>query len=173
MPHLDAYKESASASPFFPIEDDKMPSKKYHILMSAVMFPINGLWMQYMYLNLTKNWACRWWFRRKYCTVKDGIQTYYFIADKSCLLFTIILKVLSGWEVIKTQGKCIKSYKIFWKDFCGWAKPHLSEGQLLKLFQALGFQTPWITIFRFHAQRSWETNFLVPWKFMGTHFYFF
>ena len=42
--------------------------------------------------------------------------------------------------------------------------------------QALGFQIPWITIFLFRAQRSWETignNFLVLWKFMGTHFYFF
>ena len=33
--------------------------------------------------------------------------------------------------------------------------------------QALGFQIPWITVFQFRAQRSWETignNFLVPWK---------
>ena len=38
--------------------------------------------------------------------------------------------------------------------------------------QALGFQILWMTIFWFHAQRSWETipnNFLVPWKFKGTH----
>ena len=48
---------------------------------------------------------------------KMASKLYYFIADKSCLLFTIILKVLSGWEVIKTQGKCIKSYKNFLKDF--------------------------------------------------------
>ena len=40
------------------------------------------------------------------------------------------------------------------------------------LTQALGFQFPWKTIFQFGAQISWETNsnnFLVPWKFMGTH----
>ena len=40
--------------------------------------------------------------------------------------------------------------------------------------QALGFQFPWTTIFRFCAQRLWETitnNFLVPWKFMGTLFF--
>ena len=51
-------------------------------------------------------------FCRKYCTIKDAAQTYYFIANKSCFLFSIILKVLSlsRWEVIRTQGKCIKSY---------------------------------------------------------------
>ena len=41
--------------------------------------------------------------------------------------------------------------------------------------QALGFQFPWTTIFRFCAQRLWETitnNFLVPWKFMGTLFFY-
>ena len=35
-------------------------------------------------------------FRRKHCTIKDGAQTYDFIVDKSCLLFSIILKVVSG-----------------------------------------------------------------------------
>ena len=38
--------------------------------------------------------------------------------------------------------------------------------------QALGFQFPWKTTFRFCAQTSRETisnNILVPWKFMGTH----
>ena len=49
--------------------------------MSAVTFPINGLWMQYF----TKNWAYDG-FRRKYCTIKDGAQTYDFIADKSGLI---------------------------------------------------------------------------------------
>ena len=44
-------------------------------------------------------------FRRKYC--KDGAKTYDFIADKCCLLFSIILKVLHGWEVIRTQGKIL------------------------------------------------------------------
>ena len=51
-----------------------------------------------------KKWALP--FRRKYCTMKDDAQTYDFIADKSCLLFSIILKVLRWWEVIRTQGKC-------------------------------------------------------------------
>ena len=36
-------------------------------------------------------------FRRKCYAIKDDAQTY-FIADKSCLLFSIILKVLSGLE---------------------------------------------------------------------------
>ena len=72
-----------------------------------------SLWMQYF----TKNWACMQSFHRKYCTIKDGTQTYNFIADKSCLLFAIILDILSGWEVIRTHGKCIKSYKDVWKDF--------------------------------------------------------
>ena len=47
-------------------------------------------------------------FCRKYCTTKDGAQTYDFIADKRCLLFSIILKVLSGWEVVRTREKCTK-----------------------------------------------------------------
>ena len=50
-------------------------------------------------------------------------------------------------------------------------------GSIITYLQALGFQIPWTTIiFQFRAQRSWETignNFLVWWKFMGTHFYFF
>ena len=45
--------------------------------MSVVTFPMNGFWMQYF----TKNWACDG-FQRKYCTIKDGTQTYDFIADK-------------------------------------------------------------------------------------------
>ena len=58
-----------------------------------------------------------WSFHRNYCTIKNGAQTYDFIADKSYLLFSIILKVLSGLEGIRTQGKCIKSYMNFSKDF--------------------------------------------------------
>ena len=104
-----------------------------------------------------KTEPAQWSFRRKCRTIKDGTKTYNFIADESCLLFSIILKVLSGSEkyriysinhpgrlfyfwnvivgsysrwvlirgwalipintVIRTQGKCIKSYKNFWKDF--------------------------------------------------------
>ena len=51
--HLDAYKAPASASPFLSTEGDETPSKKRHILMSAVTFSTNGLWMQYF----TKYWA--------------------------------------------------------------------------------------------------------------------
>ena len=54
-------------------------------------------------------------FRRKFYTIKDGSQTYNFITDKSCLLFFIILKVLSRWQVIRTQGKCINHIRIFEK----------------------------------------------------------
>ena len=49
-------------------------------------------------------------------------------------------------------------------------------GSIITYLQAWGFQIPWTTIFRFCAQKSWETignNILVWWKFMGTHFYFF
>ena len=41
-----------------------------------------------------------------------------FIADKRCLLFSIILKVLSGWDSYQNTGKMYKIiYKNFWKDF--------------------------------------------------------
>ena len=49
-------------------------------------------------------------------------------------------------------------------------------GSIITCLQARGFQIPGTTIFWFLAQKSWETignNFLVWWKFMGTHFYFF
>ena len=97
---------------FFPADGDETPSKKRHIFMSAVTVSKSGLWMQYFTKKLSLQS-----FRRKYCTIKDGAQTYDFIADKSCLLISIILNVLCGWEVIRTQGKCIKSYNNFWKDF--------------------------------------------------------
>ena len=41
--HLDAYNTSASASPSLTAEGNEMPSKKCHILMSAVMFSTNSL----------------------------------------------------------------------------------------------------------------------------------
>ena len=41
--HLDAYKSPVSASPFFFTKGDEIPSKKCHVLMSAVMFSMNGL----------------------------------------------------------------------------------------------------------------------------------
>ena len=63
-------------------------------------WPLDGV------IHKKKNEPCLWSFRRKYCTMKDDAQTYDFIADKSCLLFSIILKVLRWWEVIRTQGKC-------------------------------------------------------------------
>ena len=97
---------------FFSPKATKRRLKKRHILISAVSFSTKGLWTQ----HFTKKLSLRS-FRSKYCTIKDCAQTYDFIADKSCLLFSIILKVLSLWEVIRTQGKCVESYKNFWKDF--------------------------------------------------------
>ena len=91
-------------------------------------WPLNAVFYRKLSLQ-----SCRW----KYCTNRDGTQTYDFTADKSCLLFSIILKLLSGWEVIRTQGKCIKSYKNFWKDFVVEQNlEHSSEGQLLKLSES-------------------------------------
>ena len=80
------FKAAAPASPFFPTEGDKMLSKKCHILMCAVMFSTNGHWMQYF----TKNWA-------RDCFIENTApyhlaQTYDFIAEKRCLLLSIILK---------------------------------------------------------------------------------
>ena len=40
--NLNAFKAPASASPFFTAEGDEMASER-HILMSAVMFSLNGL----------------------------------------------------------------------------------------------------------------------------------
>jgi len=88
--HLDAYKAPASASPFFFTEGDETPSKKRYILIIAVMFS-NGLLMQYF--TKTEPAIVSW---KIYCIIKGGAQTYDFIADKSCLLFSIIPKVLSG-----------------------------------------------------------------------------
>ena len=39
---------------------------------------------------------------------------YHFIPYKSCVLFSVILKVLSGWEVIRTQVKINVRNKILW-----------------------------------------------------------
>ena len=68
-------------------------------------------------------------------------------------------KLLQSWRSLSRVHK--NAFKAWWWDFRN---------------QALGFQIPWITNFWFHTQRSWETignNFLVPRKFMGTHFHFF
>ena len=134
--HLHAYKVPASASPFLTAEGDETRSKKRHILMSVVTFSTNSFWMRS--------------FRRKYCTIKDGAQTYDFIADKSCLLFSIILKVLSGWEVIRTHGKCIKSYKNFWKDF-------VVEQNLTRPNRQYGIVVVW---------DDWATGNMDPWSFL-------
>ena len=61
----------------------------------------------------TKNWACD-------CFIEKNApsKSYDFIADKRCLLFSIILKVLSGWDSYQNTGKMYKIiYKNFWKDF--------------------------------------------------------
>ena len=132
MSHLDACKVPPSAWPFFSAEGDKMPSKKRHILMSAVMFSTNGLWLQYF----TENWACNRVVENTAPTEMAPKLTIS-LQTKSCLLFSIILKLLSGWEVIRTQGKCIKSYKNFWKDFVVEQNlEHSSEGRLLKLSES-------------------------------------
>ena len=80
-----------------------MPSKKRNILKSA------GHHIFYF----TKNWACD-------CFIENTAPSkpYDFIADKRCLLFSIILKVLSGWDSYQNTGKMYKIiYKNFWKDF--------------------------------------------------------
>ena len=58
----------------------------------------------------TKNWACD-------CFIENTAPSkpYDFIADKRCLLFSIILKVLSGWDSYQNTGKM---YKIIYKNFC-------------------------------------------------------
>ena len=68
-------------------------------------------------------------------------------------------KPLQSWRGLLRVHQ--NAFKAWWWDFTN---------------QALGFQIPWITNFWFRTQRSWETignNFLVPRKFMGTHFHFF
>ena len=65
---------------------------------------------------------------------------------------------------------------IWVQDFMTGKNFSFNQCHLKRVLQALGFQITWITIFWFRAQRSWETNcnnFLVLWKFMGNHFYFF
>ena len=60
-----------------------------------------------------KNWACD-------CFIENTApsKSYDFIADKRCLLFSTILKVLSGWDSYQNTGKMYKIiYKNFWKDF--------------------------------------------------------
>ena len=71
-------------------------------------------------------------FHRKFYTIKDGAQTYNFITDKSCLLFFIILKVLSRWQVIRTQRKCINHIRFFEKILWLSKTWHWCEGRLLK-----------------------------------------
>lgn len=77
--------------------------------MLDITFSTNGLYMHYF----TKNWACD-------CFIENTApsKSYDFIADKRCLLFSIILKVLSGWDSYQNTGKMYKIiYKNFWKDF--------------------------------------------------------
>ena len=72
-------------------------------------------------------------------------------------------------ELIMWTSICVQ-------DFMTGKNFSFNQCHLKRVLQALGFQITWITIFWFCAQRSWETNcnnFLVLWKFMGNHFYFF
>ena len=48
------------------------------MLSRFLQWPLNAVLHKKLSLQL---------FCRKYCTIKDGTQTYDFIADKSCLLF--------------------------------------------------------------------------------------
>ena len=110
-----AYKAPASASPFFPTKGNEMPSKKCNIFNKSAGHHIFYEWP--LNAPLHKKLSL-WSFRRKYCTTKDSAQTYDFIADKRCLLFSIILKVLSGWDSYQNTGKMCKIiYKNFCKDF--------------------------------------------------------
>ena len=74
--------------------------------MLDITFSTNDLYMHYF----TKNWACD-------CFIENTAPSkpYDFIADKRCLLFSIILKVLSGWDSYQNTGKM---YKIIYKNFC-------------------------------------------------------
>ena len=69
----------------------------------AVTFSTNGLWTRYF----IKNWAAWWWCSNLqcYCRKKLLVILHYSKSFK--------------WtrEVIRTQGKCIKTYKNFLKDF--------------------------------------------------------
>ena len=98
MSHLDTYKAPSYALLCFLTQKaTKHPIKKCNVLMSAeYKWPLNAV----LHKKLI-----------------NKIKKFDFIADRSCLLFPIILKVLSRWEVIRTQGKYIKWYKNFWKDF--------------------------------------------------------
>lgn len=92
--HLKGCKAPASCSPFFfPTKVDETPFKKmpdlddwFHVFYD---WPLNAVLHRKLSVGS---------FRRKCYTIKDGIQTYDFVADRSCLLFSIILKGLSGSE---------------------------------------------------------------------------
>ena len=117
-------------SPFFSIKGSETSSKRYHILMSirhrlpkATKHPLintTSWWVQSHFLRMASecsslhNKLSVGSFFRKCCTIRDGAQTYDFIA---CLVSIILRVFLSGWEAFRTQGKCIKPYKNFWKDF--------------------------------------------------------
>ena len=108
--------------------------------MSAVTFSANGPWMQFftkckvLVVNNMKtgpvilSWKILYHQRWRTNVPFHSIQ-------KLC----VILKVLSGWEVIRTQVKINVHNKIIWEfleRFCGWVKPHSSKGWLLELFQS-------------------------------------
>ena len=95
-------------------------------------------------------------------------------------LLSSLLIVCYYYDINSVMYSCILFFpQIEYTKSIYWTPLVTFLQSLLALFvmkQALGFQIPWIKIFRFGAQRSWETignNFLVLGKFMGTHFYFF
>ena len=78
---------------------------------------------------------------------------------------------------------CRVSLRLSWSNFVSGSvvftymyKPVVDItfwGSIITCLQARGFQIPGTTIFRFRAQKSWETignNILVWWKFMETTF---
>ena len=103
MSHLDAYKAQASASPFFLLKVTRS------LLKNTTCWLVMSHFLRMASECSTSQKLSLRSFYRNYWTIKDGAQTYD--------LFFIILKVLSGRDVIRTQGKCIKSYKNFWEDF--------------------------------------------------------
>ena len=75
------------------------------------------------------------------------------------------------WKSPQTTFCFYKNWKPNVHKRRNWQPSRLKKTEKTKPYR-LGFQIPWKTIFRFYAQRSWETiwnNFLVAWKFIVTH----
>ena len=104
----------------FSAKGGKIPFKKHQILMSAVTFSANGPWKQFLTKwkvlavnNMKTGPAILSWKILYHQRWRTKLM-YHFIPYKSCVLFSVILKVLSGWEVIRTQVKINVCNKILW-----------------------------------------------------------